>query len=176
MSRYRRAHIPGGTFFFTVTLADRSSDTLTRSVDRLRRIYQTVQRERPFETIAVCILPDHLHAIWSLPEHYTDFAMRWNLIKSGFSRGLPAATSRSASKLDRREKGIWQRRYWEHVIRDEADMARHIDYIHFNPVKHGLVTRVCDWPHSSFHRYVAEGTLPEDWGGDVGEIAGAFGE
>ena len=176
MSRYRRAHIPGGTFFFTVTLADRSSDTLIRNLDRLRRIYRTVQRRCPFETIAVCILPDHLHAIWSLPEHDTDFAMRWNLIKSGFSRGLPAATSRSPSKVARREKGIWQRRYWEHVIRDEADMPRHIDYIHFNPVKHGLVTRVCDWPHSSFHRYVAEGTLPKDWGGDVGEIAGAFGE
>ena len=97
-------------------------------------------------------------------------------IKSGFSRGLPAATLRSPSKIDRREKGIWQRRYWEHVIRDDADLARHIDYIHFNPVKHGLVTRVRDWPHSSFHRYVAEGTLPEDWSGDADEIAGSFGE
>ena len=176
MSRYRRAHIPGGTFFFTVTLADRSNDTLIRNIGRLRRIYKTVQRGRPFETIAVCILPDHLHAIWSLPEHDTDFAMRWNLIKSGFSRGLPAATSRSASKLSRREKGIWQRRYWEHVIRDDADLARHIDYVHFNPVKHGLVTRVCDWPHSSFHRYVERGLLTTDWGGDMRDISDAFGE
>ena len=122
------------------------------------------------------MLPDHLHAIWSLPEGDADFATRWSLIKSGFSRGLSASAARSPSKLGKREKGIWQRRYWEHVIRDEADMARHIDYIHFNPVKHGLVSRVCDWPHSSFHRYVAEGVLPADWGGDVGEISGSFGE
>ena len=176
MPRYRRAHIPGGAFFFTIVLADRSGDTLVRHVDRLRRIYGSVQRRRSFETIAICVLPDHLHAIWSLPEDDADFATRWSLIKSGFSRGLSASAARSPSKLAKREKGIWQRRYWEHVIRDEADMARHIDYINFNPVKHGLVSRVCDWPHSSFHRYVAEGVLPADWGGDVGEITGSFGE
>jgi len=102
--------------------------------------------------------------------------MRWNLIKSGFSRGIPAAFSRSVSKVAKREKGIWQRRYWEHVIRDDADLVRHIDYIHFNPVKHGLVSCVHDWPHSSFHRYVERGVLPLDWGGDVGEVLGEFGE
>ena len=102
--------------------------------------------------------------------------MRWSPIKSGFSRGLPAA-ARSPSKVAKRERGIWQRRYWEHAIRDDADLTRHIDYIHFNPVKHGLVSRVCDWPHSSFHQYVKRGDLPEDWGGDVREMAGsAFGE
>lgn len=176
MSRYRRAHIPGGTFFFTVTLVDRSSDALTRNIDRLRRIYQEVQHDRRFETVVICILPNHLHAIWSLPENDTDFAMRWSLIKSGFSRGLPALASRSQSKLGKREKGIWQRRYWEHAIRDDSDMERHIDYIHYNPVKHGLVARVRDWPHSSFHRYVAEGVLPADWGGDIREITNSFGE
>jgi len=176
MAWYRRARIPGGSFFFTVTLADRSSDMLVRRVERLRRIYASVQKQRPFETIAICVLPDHLHAIWSLPDDDADFATRWNLIKSGFSRGLPGGETRSPSKVGRREKGIWQRRYWEHVIRNEADMTRHIDYVHFNPVKHKLVTRVCDWPHSTFHRYVAEGTLPADWGGDIGEITGAFGE
>ena len=176
MSRYRRAHVPGGTFFFTVTLVDRSSDALTRHVDRLRRIYQAVRHERPFETVAICILPDHLHAIWSLPAGDADFGMRWNLIKGGFSRGPPTLTSRSLSKVVKREKGIWQRRYWEHAIRDDSDMERHIDYIHFNPVKHGLVVRVRDWPHSSFHRYVAEDVLPPDWGGDVREITGSFGE
>jgi len=93
-----------------------------------------------------------------------------------FLRGLPASTSRSASKLVRREKGIWQRRYWEHAIRDDADMERHVDYIHFNPVKHNLVSRVRDWPHGSFHRYVEKGALPLDWGGDVRDVAGAFGE
>lgn len=101
--------------------------------------------------------------------------MRWNLIKGGFSRGLPAA-ARSFSKVAKREKGIWQRRYWEHVIRDDADLERHVDYIHFNPVKHGYVGRVCDWPYGSFPRYVEQGILPTDWGGDIREIVGRFGE
>jgi putative transposase len=176
MSRYRRAKIAGGTYFFTLTLADRSSDLLVRHIDRFRNIYRSVQERRPFETVAICVLPDHLHAILSLPDGDADFATRWNLIKSGFSRGLPAATSRSASKTMRREKGIWQRRYWEHAIRDDADLARHVDYIYFNPVKHGLVTRVSDWPHSSFHRHVKGGLLSLDWGGDIREISGSFGE
>jgi REP-associated tyrosine transposase len=175
MSRYRRANIEGGTFFFTHTLADRSSDLLIREIDRLRRAYRTVQSERPFETIAICILPDHLHAIWKLPEDDADFARRWNLIKGGFSRGLPAEL-RSPSKMSKREKGIWQRRYWEHTIRDDADLSRHLDYIHFNPVKHGLVARVLDWPHSSFHQYVKRGVVPIDWGGDLRELSGRFGE
>ncbi len=176
MSRYRRARIKGGTFFFTVTLADRSGDLLVRHVDLLRRAYRSAQQHRPFETIAICVLPDHLHAVWSLPDGDADFPLRWNLIKGGFSRSLPAAASRSASKIAKREKGIWQRRYWEHAVRDEADLARHVDYIHFNPVKHGLVSRVYDWPHSSFHNYVTRGELPPDWGGDMREIKGSFGE
>jgi putative transposase len=175
MSHYRRAKIKGGTFFFTVALADRRCDLLTREIDRLRRIYRSVQESRPFETEAICILPAHLHAIWSLPPTDHDFATRWNLIKAGFSRGLPTAP-RSDSKIARREKGIWQRRYWEHAIRDDTDLVRHVDYIHFNPVKHGLVSRVCDWPHSSFHQHVKRGFLPADWGGDMRDISGAFGE
>ncbi|MFK4387585.1 REP-associated tyrosine transposase [Bradyrhizobium sp. USDA 223] len=173
MSRYRRAQ--GSTFFFTVVLADRSSTLLVDHVDRLRRIYQTVQQRRPFETIAICILPDHLHAIWSLPDHDVNFSSRWNLIKGGFSRGIEPR-ERSVSKLLKREKGIWQRRYWEHAIRDDADLEHHVDYIHFNPVKHGLVERVRDWSLSSFHRYVQQGDLPLDWGGDMRDIAGRFGE
>jgi putative transposase len=176
MPDYRRAKIAGGTYFFTVTLADRDSDLLIKEVDWLRRIYADAAKRRPFETIAICILPDHLHAIWSLPADDADFARRWNLIKGGFSRGLPVR-SRSLSKVAKREKGIWQRRYWEHVIRNDADLTRHIAYIHFNPVKHGLVTRVADWPHSSFHRYVKRGDLPVDWGGDMREVPGSnFGE
>jgi putative transposase len=176
MPNYRRAKIAGGTFFFTLTLADRSSDLLLRNIDRLRNAYARVQEQRPFDTIAICILPDHMHAIWSLPSGDADFARRWNLIKGSFSRGLPAI-SRSQSKVAKREKGIWQRRYWEHAIRDETDLARHVDYIHFNPVKHGLVTRACDWPHSSFHRYVKRGDLPVDWGGDMRDMPGSsFGE
>jgi putative transposase len=176
MPGYIRAKIDGGTFFFTVTLADRSSNLLVQHIVLLRSAYRSVRDRLPFETIAICILPDHLHAIWRLPEHDADFPMRWNLIKGGFSRSLPSTEPRSPSKKAKREKGIWQRRYWEHVIRDENDLVRHVDYIHFNPVKHGLVTRVCDWPHSSFHRHVAQGVLPFDWGGDIGEIKGSFGE
>jgi putative transposase len=175
MPNYRRTSISGGTFFFTVALADRSSTLLIEEVDRLRRIYRTVQERRPFETIAVCILPDHIHALWALPENDTDFSTRWNLIKSGFSRGIEARP-RSGSKILKREKGVWQRRYWEHTIRDQADLERHVDYIHFNPVKHGHVTRVADWPHSSFHRFVERGLLEADWGGDLTDIQGAFGE
>jgi REP-associated tyrosine transposase len=176
MSWYRRAKIEGGTFFFTVAIADRSNDLLVRHIDLLRRAYGSVQQNYPFETIAICVLPDHLHAIWSLPTGDTDYAIRWNRIKGRFSRGLPAAADRSHSKIAKGEKGIWQRRYWEHAIRNDADLEHHVDYIHYNPVKHGLVSRVCDWPHSSFHGHVKRGVLPADWGGDIRELSGSFGE
>ncbi|MDX6804607.1 REP-associated tyrosine transposase [Terrihabitans rhizophilus] len=176
MSTYRRVFLPGGTFFFTVTLADRRADTLVRHVDVLRRAYRTVQERLPFETIAICVLPDHLHALWRLPNGDGEYPRRWSLIKAGFSRSLPAAPSRSAPKVERREKGIWQRRYWEHTVRSDADLDRHIDYVHFNPVRHGLVPRVADWPHSSFHRYVSRGHLPPDWGGDMRDMPGTYGE
>jgi len=177
MSQYRRAKIEGGWFFFTVTLADRSSDLLVRHIGRLRKAYAAARRRDPFETIAICVLPDHLHAIWALPPDDADFSRRWSLIKHDFSCGLPADPDRSRSKIAKREKGVWQRRYWEHAIRSDADLSRHIDYIHFNPVKHDLVTRARDWPHSSFHRYVGRGFLPVDWGGDVRQmVRGCFGE
>ena len=176
MPQYRRAKYAGGTFFFTVAIADRGDDLLLREIERLREAYRLVQQRRSFQTIAICILPDHIHAIWSLPDNDADFLSRWKLIKSGFSRGLAPAPRRSVRHVVKREKGLWQRRYWEHVIRNEADLQRHIDYIHFNPVKHGLVSRVIDWPHSSFHQYVEREQLPADWGGDVREIAGTFGE
>jgi putative transposase len=176
MSRYRRAKIEGGTYFFTVTLADRSSDLLVRHIDLLREAYKSAQELYPFETLAICVLPDHLHSVWSLPPDEADFPLRWSLIKSKFSRGLPADAERTSSKITKREKGIWQRRYWEHAIRSDEDLTRHVDYIHFNPVKHGYVSRASDWPHSSFARYVARGLLPADWGGDARQISGKFGE
>src|SRR5262245_58389808 len=176
MSRYRRAKIEGGTFFFTVTLADRSSDILVHAIDRLEHIYHSVQDRYPFETIALCVLPDHVHAVCSLPDGDTNYSLRCSLIKGGFSRGLAADTFPSHSQIARRERALWQRRFWEHAIRDDADLERHVNYIHFNPVKHGHVSRVCDWPYSSFHRYVDRGVLPLDWSGDVGEISGQFGE
>jgi putative transposase len=174
MPRYVRAK-KGSIFFFTVVLAERPSQLLSDEIDRLRTAYRAVQQRRPFETIAICVLPDHLHALWQLPEGDADFSSRWSLIKSGFSRGLDFKV-RSASQVGKREKGIWQRRYWEHAIRDDRDLERHVDYIHFNPVKHGHVTRVADWRHSSFHRYVERGLLAADWGGDVRDIQGSFGE
>ena len=161
MPRYRRANIKGGTFFFTVTLADRSSNVLVQQVETLRRIYQEVQKARAFETVAICILPDHLHAIWRLPEGDDDFPCRWNLIKGGFSRGISASASRSASKITKREKGIWQRRYWEHAIRNDADLSRHVDYIHYNPVKHGWARCPHAWAFSSFSQWVKRGDYDE---------------
>jgi putative transposase len=169
-------NIEGGVFFFTVTLADRPSDLLVRNIDRLRRVYRSVYESYPFETIAICGLPDHLHAVWALPPDDADYSLRWSVIKSSFSRGLSENVPRSASKLRKRERGIWQRRYWEHAIRDDRDLERHVDYVHFNPVKHGYVSRVSDWPHISFHHYVARGTLPVGWGGNMRETVGAFGE
>jgi putative transposase len=111
-----------------------------------------------------------------LPEHDGDFPKRWQAIKMGFSRRISPGEPLSASRRIRGERGIWQRRYWEHTIRDDADLERHVDYIHYNPVKHGLVSRVSDWPHSSFHRYVERGILPADWGGDAMDMSGRFGE
>lgn len=174
MSRYRRSQAAGATYFFTVALANRRGTLLTDHVDHLRDAYRKVSQRLPFETIAICILPDHIHAIWQLPQDDADFSTRWSQIKSGFSRGL-APGPRSHSKLLHRDKGIWQRRFWEHQIRDENDLERHVDYVHYNPVKHGLVKRVAGWPYSSFHRYVSRGWLAEDWAGDVSQET-TFGE
>ena len=176
MSRYRRSRSTGSTYFFTVTLADRRSRLLVEEIDRLRSAYRTVADKLPFTTVTICVLPDHLHAVWELPPGDADFSSRWGLIKTGFSRGLNAAFT-SPSKLRKREKGIWQRRFWEHEIRDEADLQRHVDYLHYNPVRHGYAARVQDWPHSSFHRFVRAGLLAQDWGGSIAqEQANAFGE
>lgn len=163
--QYRRCWVPGGTYFFTVNLADRQTDHLTRHIDVLRAAFRQVQRTHPFEITAMVVLPEHLHAIWVMPNDDHDFARRWSLIKSGFSRQLPKDEWISRSREAKRERGVWQRRYWEHLIRDEEDLQRHVDYIHINPVKHGYVKRVADWPYSSFHRYVQTGQLTPDWGG-----------
>ena len=136
-------------------------------IDRLRAAYRQMQRMHPFQTLAICVLPDHLHTILRPPEGYADYPLCWSLIKAGFSRNLQPSETRSSSKVARRGKGIWQRRYWEHRIRDDADMERHVDYIHTNPLKHGLVSKLVDWPYSSFHKYVADGLLPNDWAGQV---------
>jgi putative transposase len=141
MSRYRRIKIEGGLSFFTLALADRRSDLLVRHIEHLPRAYAGVEQRLPFKTVAIRILPDHIHALWQLPDGDADYASRWSLHKPAFSRGVAPAPTRSASKIAKREKGIWQRRYWEHAVRDDADLERHVNYIHYNPVKHELVTR-----------------------------------
>jgi len=165
--RYRRANVPGGTYFFTVNLAERKRTLLVDHIDSLREVMRDVKKSHPFHIDAMVILPDHLHALWILPEGDADFAMRWALIKAGFSRQLPKDERRNKSRISKGERGIWQRRYWEHLIRDDTDYARHADYIHYNPVKHGYVRHAKDWPYSSFHRYVRLGVLPDNWAGGV---------
>ena len=175
MSRYRRSQLAGATYFFTVALADRRSKLLVEHIDVLRQAYQKVQVQHPFVTVAICVLPDHLHAIWQMPADDGDFSLRWRLLKTYFSRIFLPVASRSESKAAKGEKGIWQRRYWEHQIRDDADLQNHVDYIHFNPVKHGLVQQAVLWPYSSFHRYVAKGLLHPEWG-LAADLVGGFGE
>ena len=176
MPDYRRAWHPGGTYFFTVNLLQRhGNDLLTRHVDLLRETVRAVRQRHPFRIHAWVVLPDHLHCVIELPPNDADFATRWRLIKIGFSKALPPTERLSAVRLRRGERGIWQRRYWEHLIRDEADYRAHMDYVHINPVKHGLVKRVADWPYSTFHRLAAAGTYPPDWAGD-GETEKEYGE
>ena len=174
--RYRRADTSGDTFFFTVNLADRSSRLLTEHIDLLRESVRKVMSTHTFGIVALVVLPEHLHAVWTLPAGERDYPLRWSLIKGGFSRGLAQAETVSRSRRRKRERGIWQRRYWEHRIRDQADLARHVDYIHFNPVKHGHVRTPADWPYSSIHRYIRQGILGTDWAADSETATGEFGE
>ena len=151
MPNYIRPDVTGATVFFTVTLARRGDDQRVREVQRLREAVAKTRAERPFGIDAWVVLPDHLHCVWSLPSGDRDYATRWRLIKSRFSRGLPVGRLR-ASHVARQERGVWQRRYWEHHIRDDEDFAAHVRYCWHNPVKHGLVERPEEWPWSSFHR------------------------
>jgi len=156
MVRYRRNFIAGGTFFFTATLVDRTSRALTDHIDALRAAMRTTRDSHPFTIDAVVILPDHVHIVMTLPDGDPDYSNRWSLIKRRFTAGV----MKSGTVVARHRNGepsLWQRRFWEHTIRDDRDFERHVDYIHFNPVRHGLVNRVRDWPHSSFHEYVRRG-------------------
>ena len=175
MPNYRRAFFPGGCWFFTVNLLERRRTLLVDSIDVLRDSVAKTRRQYPFEIDAFVVLPNHIHAIWTLPPGDADFSIRWRLIKTSFAKALPIQERLSTVRRARNERGIWQRRFWEHMIRNDADYARHIEYCYINPVKHGLVARVRDWPHSSFHRDVERGIFPLDWAGDV-DGAGEFGE
>ena len=175
MPDYRRNRVPGGTYFFTVNLLDRHASTLVAHIDALRDAVRQERTRRSFHIDAWVVLPDHMHCVWTLPAGDSDFPQRWRGIKMGFVRALPKGEARSNVMARRGERGIWQRRYWEHTIRDERDYAAHVDYVHFNPVKHGYVEHPAAWGFSSFRRCVAMGMYPVDWMGD-GEALGQFGE
>jgi len=167
MTDYRRAFVAGGCYFFTVVAQDRRPLFADAdNVARLREGFRRVRVKHPFEIDAVAVLPDHLHTVWRLPEGDADYPLRWRKVKHFFSIGVePGRVCVSLSR--RREKGIWQRRYWEHAMRDASDWQRHVDYVHFNPVKHGYVTRPGDWPYSSFGRAVAAGWYSPGWGEEM---------
>lgn len=191
MSNYKRYRAKGATYFFTVNLADRQSTALVDHIDTLRPAFAQTRTERPFECDAMVVLPDHLHAVWTLPEGDADYATRWGAIKSRFVMGarragfsppmdLPVVGSgrfaglKPGLRTDKREVGVWQRRFWEHCIRDEADYRTHVAYCWGNPVKHRYVKRAVEWPYSSIHRDVRLGRVNPEWCGAI--LDGRFGE
>ena len=167
MPDYRRFRVPGGTYFFTINLLERRSDLLIRNVHALRDAVRRTRAERPFRIDAWVVLPEHMHCIITLPLGDDDFSNRIKAMKIRFVRGLPPTERRSPVSAARRERGVWQRRFWEHAIRDDSDYRRHMDYVHYNPVKHGYVSSVGQWRYSSFHRWVDAGIYPADWAGDA---------
>jgi len=169
MPTYRRAYVPGGTFFFTITTYNRTPLFSEKdNISRLRSAVATVKSEMPFEIVGAVVLPDHLHFLWTLPPGDTDYSRRIGKIKVTFTRSLrgnrllPDNVPRSRRK--RRESDVWQRRFWEHTIHDEKDFQRHLDYIHYNPVKHGYVSCPHLWQYSSFNQWVRKGGYTVDWG------------
>jgi putative transposase len=179
MPNYVRNRVAGGTYFFTVVAFHRRHILTTdRARPLLRTAMDGVQRKWPFTTDAIVLLPDHLHAIWTLPDGDSDYSRRWAEVKEAFTRSYLRAGGHegptSLSRRKHRERGVWQRRFWEHTVRDEDDFKRCLDYVHWNPVKHGLVERVRDYPWSSFKRYVRLGEYDPDWGSDpVADVPGA---
>ena len=162
MVKYRRYHQPGSTYFFTLVLQDRKSNWLTKYIKQLGDAMRDVKQIHPFDVVAMVVLQNHLHAMWELPEEDDDYSLRWRCIKKRFAMNI----KKMGIKIEKNRFGenrLWQRRFWEHTVRDEKDFARHVDYIHYNPVKHGLVNCVKRWPFSTFHRYVKKGLLPVNW-------------
>lgn len=163
MPVYRRLHNTGSIWFFTLALHDRKLDLLTRHIVQLREAIRCIQRKHPFKIHAWVVLPDHMHCIIELPEGDAEYSLRWRLIKAMFSRSIPPGEARGASRITRGERGIWQRPFWEHRIKNERDLTAHMDYVHLNPLKHGYVSRIIDWPWSTFHHCVRAGIYPMDW-------------
>lgn len=175
MPNFRRVRVPGGTWFFSVNLLERHNRLLTERIVNLRWAIARTKRSHPFRIEALVILPDHLHAVLTLPPGDSNFSTRWRLIKTTFAKSLPKTERLSSVRQAKGERGIWQRRFWEHYIRDERDLVQHIRYCYFNPVKHGHVTRMADWPHSTYHRDVRIGRFEPDV--EIADIARmAFGE
>ena len=162
MVNYRRNYITGGTYFFTVNLYHRDTELLTRYIQALREAFRSTKQQHPFRIDAIVILPDHLHTLWTLPKGDDNYPQRWRSIKSQFTRAIKIQ-GYPVKKNKRGEHYVWQKRYWEHTIKNQHDLQRHMDYIHYNPVKHGHVNNVSDWQYSSFHRYVAKGRLDKKW-------------
>jgi putative transposase len=169
--RYRRVKIAGATYFFTLVTEHRRPLLGEPSAIALfLGAVDTIRSRRPFNVDAYVVLPDHLHAVWTLPEGDTKFSTRWRLIKEAFTRAYlktHEAPVRNESRRSKGEQSIWQRRFWEHVVRDDADFAAHLDYIHLNPVHHGLAAAPRDWPHSSFQEWVKRGAYDLTWGSDA---------
>jgi putative transposase len=169
MSWYRRNYVPGGTYFFTL-VTYRRSKTLTSELGRkcFREAIAAIQGKWPFEIVAIVLLPDHLHTVWTLPSEDDRYSLRWRRIKEEFTRAFLSGGGRelpqSASRVRQGYRGVWQKRFWEHTCDDEDDLKRCVDYVHWNPKKHGLVNNVVDWPWSSFHRFVKLGEYTADWG------------
>ncbi len=169
MPNYRRNRIQGGCYFFTINLLERNQNALLiQQIDLLRHVVRRVRERHPFHIDGWVVLPDHMHCIWTLPQGDDDYAKRIRLIKTLFSKAMPKIERRSYVRRRNGERGIWQRRYWEHTIRDESDYAVHMDYLHNNPVKHGYVDKALDWPYSTFRHHVQRGFYPENWG--VGDM------
>ena len=170
MATFRRSITPGATYFFTVVTYRRQAVLTDPPCYRaLREAFRKTKLSHPFAVEAL-VLPDHLHCIWTLPLNDADYSTRWRLIKTRFARNVPTGERLSARRHKAGERGIWQRRFWEHAVRDEKDFAAHVDYIHYNPVKHGHVRAAVDWPYSSIHRYIERGDLGKDWAADPGAL------
>jgi len=163
MVNYRRNLQEGATYFFTVTLQNRQSTLLVNKIHFLRKAMKQVMQTHFYTIDGIVILPDHIHTIWTLPEGDSDYPLRWKKIKTAFTKSVQKE-GLILEKTRHGEARLWQRRYWEHTIRDEYDLACHLNYLHYNPVKHGLVEAVKDWPYSSFHSYIKRGILSVEWG------------
>ena len=175
MVLYRRNRVEGGSYFFTATLQNRKSSLLVDKIDVLRAAVREVLREHAFQIDAWVVLPEHLHAVWTLPPGDAAYSYRWQQIKGKFTHQLVKA-GMPIRKNHRGEYDLWQGRFWEHTIRDEADFSHHIDYVHYNPIKHGWVEKLTDWPYSTFHRYVKSGDYAPDWGSGMANLEDDYGE